>query len=127
MHYTILLYAPEPTIGEGEGEVPPEVIERAKEGYRTFAAELAESGAFVAGEVFDAEDTAVCVAERDGATQLTVGPPQRVTEALAAVFVVDVDSRDAAVAWAKRCPGVSYGTLEVRAAATSITPSGGWS
>ena len=62
MHFTILLYAPEPA----PGEIAPEVIEAAKAGYRSFASELVARGVFVAGEVFDAEDTAVCVAERDG-------------------------------------------------------------
>ncbi len=122
MHFTILLYAPEPA----PGEIAPEIIEAAKAGYRAFAAELVERGVFVAGEVFDTEETAVCVAERDGAVHLTVGPPERLTQPLGAVFVVDVDSRDEAVTWAKKCPGVAYGTLEVRAAATSITPAGTW-
>lgn len=122
MHFTILLYAPEP----GPGEIAPEVIEEAKAGYRRFAQDLVAAGALVAGEVFDSEETAVCVAERDGATQLSVGPPERLTHPLAAVFVVEAPSRDDAVGWAKKCPGVRYGTLEVRAAATHITPEGTW-
>lgn len=123
MHYTILMYSPTPE----PGEIPPEVIEAAKEGYRAFARELVDRGAFVAGEVFDDEDTAVCVSERDGATQLSAGPPEHLEQPLGAVFIVEADSRDEAVSWAKKCPGVRYGTLEIRAAATSIMPDGSWS
>ena len=32
---------------------------------------------------------------------------------------VDVESRDAALAWAEKFPGTSYGVVEVRAAAVS--------
>ncbi|MDN5807020.1 MAG: YciI family protein [Brevibacterium sp.] len=37
----------------------------------------------------------------------------------AGVFVIDVESCDAALAWAEKFPGTNYGVLEVRAAAVS--------
>ena len=123
MHYSILLYAAEPS----EGQIDPDVIAKMQEAYQKYARDLVAAGVRVSGEVLtDAED-AVCVEQRDGALRLNVGALEQRSTPLVAVFTVDVEGRDDAVGWAKRCPGVSYGAVEVRAAGTSIMPDGSWS
>lgn len=34
--------------------------------------------------------------------------------------MIDVPDLDAALAWAEKCPGATYGSVEVRPAATSL-------
>ena len=54
-----------------------------------------------------------------GQTEIEEGPFVAVKEALAGVVVINLPDRDAALAWAGRFPGTSYGTVEVRAAGVS--------
>lgn len=62
---------------------------------------------------------------RQGSVQIHDGPFAETKEVLAGVFVIEVPDLDAALGWAEKCPGTSYGVIEVRPAATSWV-DGAW-
>jgi hypothetical protein len=42
------------------------------------------------------------------------GPYAETKEQLGGYYLIDVPDLDAALSWAARCPGASFGTIEVR-------------
>ena len=50
------------------------------------------------------------------------GPFAETKEQLCGFYVIEVDSRDEAVAWAKRCPALVHGTVELRPVLDSEDP-----
>jgi hypothetical protein len=45
---------------------------------------------------------------------MTDGPYAEAKEMLGGFFLIDVPDRDAALAWAAKCPGAAHGAVEVR-------------
>ncbi|MCW2994379.1 MAG: YciI family protein [Conexibacter sp.] len=80
----------------------------------TFTQDLRQSGALVAGDGFQGTETATTVRVRDAETQLTDGPFAETDEVLSGYYLIDVADLEAAVAWAAKIPGASYGSVEVR-------------
>ena len=77
-------------------------------------ADLEASGVMVGVNGLDDETTATTVRVRDGETVLTDGPYAETKEAFFSYYILDVETLDDAVAWAKRMPNVAYGSVEVR-------------
>jgi hypothetical protein len=50
----------------------------------------------------------------DGQTKVLDGPFAETKEQLGGYYLIDVPDLDAALDWAKRCPGARYGSIEVR-------------
>ncbi|WP_114907789.1 YciI family protein [Ornithinimicrobium murale] len=121
MRYSLLLHNREP----GEGELDPEVITAMQEAFGAYGRALHSAGVLVAGEVLQFSHATTTVTQREGTLQVQDGPFAETKEALAGIFVIDVPDLDAALAWAEKCPGASYGTVEVRPAATSLI-DGAW-
>ena len=59
-------------------------------------------------------DTATAVRIVNGETKVLDGPYAETKEQLAGYYLIDVPDLDSALSWAARCPGASYGTIEVR-------------
>ena len=116
MRYALLLHNGEPA----PGEIPAEGIAEMERLFAEYGQALESAGVLVAGEVLQFSDTATTVTRRTGATQVQDGPFAETKEALAGIFVVEVPDADAAIAWAEKCPGASYGSVEVRPVATSL-------
>ena len=76
--------------------------------------ELTESGQFVIAHGLDTEATATTVRLRDGEALITDGPFAESKESFFSYIIIDVPDLDAALAWAKRMPNVTYGSVEVR-------------
>jgi hypothetical protein len=51
---------------------------------------------------------------RDGQTVTTDGPFAETKEGLGGFYLIEAPDLDAALAWAAKCPGAKYGTMEVR-------------
>lgn len=115
MRYTLLLHNREPD----PGEIDPEAITAMQEAFGAFGQALESAGVLVAAEVLQSQEVSTTVTLRDGTLQVQDGPFAATKEALAGVFVLDVPDLDAALAWAEKCPGASYGVVEVRPVATS--------
>ncbi|MEZ5411497.1 MAG: YciI family protein [Acidimicrobiales bacterium] len=110
MKYMLLLrHAP----GTGPAEGTPEFdTEMAMWG--EVMGELGTAGAMVAAHGLDTEATATTVRIRGDETLVTDGPFAETKESFFSYIIIDVADLDAAVAWAKRMPNATYGSVEVR-------------
>ena len=58
--------------------------------------------------------TATTIREQDGQTIITDGPFAETKEGLGGFYLIEAADLDAALALARQCPGVRYGSIEVR-------------
>lgn len=79
--------------------------------------DLRERGLLLAAESLASLDTAVRVTGPAGKARIVDGPFAEAKEMVGGFFMVDVDSRDEAVALATECPAAEWATVEVRALA----------
>ncbi|WP_256840541.1 YciI family protein [Ornithinimicrobium faecis] len=121
MRYALLLHSREP----GEGDIDPDAITAMQEAFGAYGRALESAGVLVAAEVLEQQHASSTVTVREGALQVQDGPFAETKEALAGVIVIEVPDLDAALAWAEKCPGATYGAVEVRPAATSYI-NGAW-
>ena len=82
--------------------------------YMAYTQAMKDAGVYLAGEALHPSTTGASVRVRDGKTQVLDGPYAEAKEQLAGYYLVDTPDLDAALAWAARCPGAGYGTMEVR-------------
>lgn len=54
------------------------------------------------------------LAQRDGAERLIDGPFAEAREMVGGFFLLNCETRDEALAWARRCPAARWATVEVR-------------
>lgn len=123
MRYSLVFHAPEPQ--DGGPQPSPEMIEEMQKLMTDYADALYSAGVFIAAEMLEGQQATTAVTRRGGSVVIEDGPFAATKEALAGVFVIDVESRDAALAWAEKFPGTNYGVVEVRAAAVSYI-KGSW-
>lgn len=121
MRYSLVLSSREP----GEGEIDPETISAMQEAFGAYGRALESAGVLIAAEVLQSRDMTTTVTVRDASVQVQDGPFAETKEGLAGIFVIDVPDLDAALAWAEKCPGATYGAVEIRPAATSWV-DGAW-
>lgn len=105
MQYLLLIYDNEKrwTKGYSEDEM---------KGYGAFGQEFAKS--IKGGNALQATHTAATVQMRDGKQLTTDGPFAETKEQLAGYYLVEAESREAAVAIAAKIPGARTGSIEVR-------------
>ncbi|MCL6422923.1 YciI family protein [Brachybacterium sp. JHP9] len=118
MRYLLAFHADHPDSTD-EAALSAEVVAEMQQLMTDFANALETAGIMVAAEMLAPPAGAAAVTRRSGATVIEDGPFAAAKEALAGVFIIDAADRDAAIAWAERFPGASYGTVEVRAAGAS--------
>jgi hypothetical protein len=83
--------------------------------YNAYTQALEAAGILRDRNRLEASTTATMVrVGADGKTSVLDGPYSDTKEQLAGYYVVDVDDLDQAIAWAARCPGATYGVIEVR-------------
>jgi hypothetical protein len=104
--YMMLLFIPQGRTAEEAAAESPK--------WMAFTQELIDSGALVAGDALQGNETATLLRVRDGETQLSDGPFAEAKEYLAGYYVIEANDLDAALAWAAKVPNAPYGTVEVR-------------
>lgn len=82
--------------------------------YGAYAQALGQAGAMVGGERLRPTSDATVVRVANGKSQVLDGPYADTREQFGGYFTIDVPDLDAAITWAARCPGASYGTVEIR-------------
>jgi hypothetical protein len=83
--------------------------------YAAFNEALAKAGAGMsAGERLQPPSAATTIRTTEGKTEVLDGPYADTKEQLAGYFMIDVESLDEAILWAKRCPSSRYGSIEIR-------------
>jgi hypothetical protein len=118
MRYALLMHYREP----GEGEISEEAIEEAKEAFGAYGRALESAGVLLSADVLQPSAATTTVTCRDGGLRVQDGPFAETKEALAGIFVLDLD---AAIGWAEKCPGARWGVIEVRPTATAFV-DGAW-
>jgi hypothetical protein len=104
--YMMLLFIPEGRSHEEAAAESPQ--------WMSYTQDLHDSGAFVAGDALQGNETATLLRVRDGETQLTDGPYAEAKEYLAGYYVIEAPDLDGALAWAAKVPNAAYGAVEVR-------------
>ena len=79
-----------------------------------FGQRLAEQGKLLASESLRTDDHAIRISVNESKQQLRDGPFAEAKEMVGGFYLIDVASRDEAVAIASRCPAVNWATVEVR-------------
>ena len=113
MQYLILIYdeetanpSPEPTDPVVMGEILGQ--------YNAYTEMLKDSGVFIAGEALRPVTTATTLRQKDGQTITTDGPFAETKEGLGGFYLIQAPDLDAALALAAKCPGIQFGSIEVR-------------
>ena len=113
MQYLILIYDEE-TANPSAEPVDPAVSAEILNQYNGYTQMLKDSGAFLAGEALRPVTTATTIREKDGQTIITDGPFAETKEGLGGFYLIEAPDLDAALALGAQCPGVRYGSIEVR-------------
>jgi hypothetical protein len=88
--------------------------ERGAAAFAAYTEALKKAGAFVGSNRLQPTSTGTTVRVIDGKSQVLDGPYADSREQLGGYYLIAAADLDAAIAWAARCPGASYGTVEVR-------------
>jgi len=110
MQYMLLIYASE----AARQALSEQDIGRMVAAYGAYTEAVGKAGVLVAGNRLRPAKTATTVRVVDGKTQVIDGPYAEVKEQLGGYYIIDVADLDAALGWAARCPGASFGAIEVR-------------
>jgi hypothetical protein len=82
--------------------------------YGAYAEAMQKAGVMVGGDRLQPSASATTVRVAKGKTEVLNGPYAETKEQLGGYFLIEAPDLDAAITWAARCPGASYGTIEVR-------------
>jgi hypothetical protein len=110
MQYLLLIHSDESAMKSA----PPEATGQMHAAYMAYTEALSTAGILLGGNRLRPTDTATTVRITGGKTQVLDGPYAETKEQLAGYYLIDVANLDAALSWAARCPGASYGSIEVR-------------
>lgn len=113
MQYLILIYD-EATADPSPLPPDPAVSGDVLEQYNAYTTMLKETGAFIAGEALQPVTTATTLRQKDGETITTDGPFAETKEGLGGFYLIEAADLDAALALAAQCPGIRFGSIEVR-------------
>jgi hypothetical protein len=104
-------------IGSDDKTAPPPPraeMEAVVQGHRRFAEELGAAGKMVAGERLRPDADGARVRVKAGQRLVMDGPFTETKEALGGFYLIECDSRDEAVEWAKKIPLREGSFVEVR-------------
>ncbi len=110
MQYMLLIYGDESAAAKmtkAEGE-------KVWAAYNTYTDALLKAGVMKHGAPLQKSTTASTVRLKDGKTKVLNGPYAESKEQLGGFYIIEVADLDQALAWAAKCPGAEFGTMEVR-------------
>ena len=79
-----------------------------------FLGELQEAGVLVEAAGLHPPSSGARVTYSSGAARVEMGPFPEVIETLGGYWILELDSLDEAIEWAKKCPAADNETVEVR-------------
>ena len=94
--------------------VPHEQMTEIVNAYMAYTKALQDAKVLVGSNRLRPTSAAITVRTVDGQTKVLDGPFAESKEQVGGYYLIDVPDLDAALDWAKRCPGARYGTVEVR-------------
>lgn len=110
MQYLLLIYSDESRFQA----MTPEDGQKMSQAFGAYTEALKAAGALVGGERLRPTASGTTVRIRDGKQQVINGPYAETKEQLAGYYLIEAKDLDGALGWAARCPGASYGSMEVR-------------
>jgi hypothetical protein len=113
MQYLILIYDTE-TANPSPEPPDPAVMGEVLGAYNGYTQMLKDTGAFIAGEALQPVTTATTLRQKDGQTVTTDGPFAETKEGLGGFYLIQAADLDSALALAEQCPGIRFGSIEVR-------------
>ena len=108
--YMLLLHDHTP----GFADISPNEMQKVVEKYVAWGRKLREAGVMTAGDKLTDEPGKV-MRRKDNQVRVTDGPYSESKELLGGYYMIEADSYDQAVNYARDCPQLDYGgTIEVR-------------
>ena len=109
MEYALLIYSEPP-----QTQPSPEQQKQVTEAYNVYTKALVDAGAMRGGEALQDGKTATTVRFHNGNKVVTDGPFAETKEEFGGFYLIDAADLDEAIAWAAKCPGAQWGSIEVR-------------
>jgi hypothetical protein len=91
-----------------------EESEKVLAAYGAYTQAMMKAGVMVNANRLQRSSATTTVRIADGKTTVLDGPYIETKEQLGGYYLIDVPDLDAALSWAERCPGASFGAIEVR-------------
>ena len=110
MRYLLLVYTEE----KGAPSASKAEMEAIVQGHARFSQELGAAGKMVASQRLRTDSEASRVRLKAGQRQVTDGPFAETKEALGGFYLIECDTKQEAVEWAKKIPLREGGFVEVR-------------
>ncbi|TMH24624.1 MAG: YciI family protein [Betaproteobacteria bacterium] len=110
MEYVLLIYGNESAMLNAPKDATAQTIAA----YRAYTEALKKAGVHRASNRLRPTSDATTVRAPGGKQSVLNGPFAETKEQLAGFYLIDVPDLDAALTWAKRCPGAAQGSIEVR-------------
>jgi hypothetical protein len=110
MQYMLLIYSEEGALAA----MTQARIQAVMGAFQAFTGALVAAGAMVSGDRLQPTASATTVRASGGEVQIHDGPFGETKEQLGGYYVIEAPDLDAALAWAKQCPAIQYGSVEVR-------------
>ena len=110
MQYMLLIYGEERAAESMPRDQATEIVNA----FMAYTKALQDAKILVASNRLRPTSAATMVRTVDGQTKVLDGPFAETKEQLGGYYLIDVPDLDAALDWAKRCPGARYGSIEVR-------------
>lgn len=117
MQYMLLLHGDE----SAWANMPEDAQKQAIESYMAYNAELAASGVLRGGAELQPSHTATTLKGDGGKVTVHDGPFAETREQMGGFYILEVASLEEAMDWAKRCPAIYGGAIEIRALGTVPT------
>ncbi len=121
MQYSLLVISQE----AGDAEVSEETMSWGRAAFDAYAKDLAAEGVLVSADILQPVAASTTISVRNGALTVQDGPFADTRERLNGTFVIEVPDLDAAIGWARQCPGALYGAVEIRPSAI-VFKDGEW-
>jgi hypothetical protein len=110
MQYLLLIYGNE----AGMASASKADVEKMVAAYGAYTEALKKAGVLAGANRLQPTASASTVRVTNGKSKVLDGPYAETKEQLAGYYMIDVPDLDAALSWAARCPGASFGAIEVR-------------
>jgi hypothetical protein len=110
MQYLLLIYGSE----AGMQSASKADIEQMVAAYGAYTEAMKKAGVLAGANRLQPTASASTVRVTAGKSKVLDGPYAETKEQLAGYYLIDVPDLDQALSWAARCPGASFGAIEVR-------------
>jgi hypothetical protein len=110
MQYMFLIYGDE----KAYASLTPAAMGEVMAAFGSYTGQLAEAGVLRDGSELAPVRTATTVRVRTKKLAVTDGPFAETKEQLGGYYLVDCANLDEAIAWAGKCPGAEFGSIEIR-------------